>query len=137
MSFHGVPQKYIAQGDPYQSQCENTARRVAKLLGLSDDEWMLVFQSRFGAQEWLQPYCDETLKSLPEQGVKSVDIICPGFSVDCLETLEEIEGENKEYFMHAGGEQYSYIACLNDADEHAALMSEIVMSTISVAADLK
>jgi len=87
---------------------------------------MLVFQSRLGAQEWLQPYCDKTLQALPGQGVKSVDIICPGFSADCLETLEEIEGENKAYFLEAGGEDYSYIPCLNDSDDHAALMAEIV-----------
>jgi len=125
MSFHGVPKKYITRGDPYQSQCIETSKAVAEYLKLNDDEWMLVFQSRFGAEEWLQPYCDETLKSLPEQGIKSVDMICPGFSADCLETLEEIEGENKEYFMEAGGEQYSYIPCLNDADSHAELMAEI------------
>jgi len=125
MSFHGVPQKYISKGDPYQAQCTKTANRVAALLGLSEDQWMLVFQSRFGAEEWLQPYCDQTLKSLPAQGIKSVDIICPGFSADCLETLEEIEGENKEYFISAGGEQYSYIPCLNDSPAHANLMAEI------------
>ncbi len=130
VSFHGVPKKYIEQGDPYQAQCKNTAERVAEYLKLSDEEWILVFQSRFGAQEWLQPYCDETLKSLPEQGIKSVDIVCPGFSADCLETLEEIEGENKEYFMQAGGEAYSYIPCLNDSNAHTELMSDIVKSTI-------
>lgn len=128
MSFHGVPKKYITSGDPYQSQCKDTAQRVADYLQLKGDDWMLVFQSRFGAQEWLQPYCDQTLKSLPEQGIKSVDMICPGFSADCLETLEEIEGENKEYFMQAGGEEYSYIPCLNDSQAHAALMAEIVRS---------
>ena len=126
MSFHGVPQKYITRGDPYQSQCIETSKAVAEYLKLNDDEWMLVFQSRFGAEEWLQPYCDQTLKALPSQGIKSVDMICPGFSADCLETLEEIEGENKEYFIEAGGEKYSYIPCLNDADSHAALMTEIV-----------
>ena len=130
MSFHGVPQKYITRGDPYQSQCTETAHAVAKYLNLSDEEWMLVFQSRFGAEEWLQPYCDQTLKSLPAQGIKSVDMVCPGFSADCLETLEEIEGENKEYFMEAGGTQYSYIPCLNDCDVHAELMAEIVKSRL-------
>ena len=130
MSFHGVPQKYITRGDPYQSQCAETANNVAKYLNLSDDEWMLVFQSRFGVEEWLQPYCDQTLKSLPAQGIKSVDMICPGFSADCLETLEEIEGENKEYFIEAGGEKYSYIPCLNDSDAHAKLMAEIVKSRL-------
>ena len=126
MSFHGVPKKYITRGDPYQSQCAETAHAVAQYLNLQDDEWMLVFQSRFGAEEWLQPYCDQTLKSLPAKGITSVDMICPGFSADCLETLEEIEGENKEYFMEAGGQEYSYIPCLNASDSHAQLMTEIV-----------
>jgi len=126
MSFHGVPKKYITRGDPYQSQCAETAHAVAQYLNLQDDEWMLVFQSRFGAEEWLQPYCDQTLKSLPAKGITSVDMICPGFSADCLETLEEIEGENKEYFMEAGGKEYSYIPCLNASDSHAQLMTEIV-----------
>jgi len=126
MSFHGIPKKYITRGDPYQSQCVESAQRIADYLQLDDQEWQLVFQSRFGAEEWLQPYCDQTLKSLPAKGIKSVDIICPGFSVDCLETLEEIEGENKEYFIEAGGEEYSYISCLNDADSHASLMAEII-----------
>lgn len=126
MSFHGVPKKYITQGDPYQSQCEQTAQNIAETLNLNKDEWMLVFQSRFGAQEWLQPYCDKTLQSLPDQGVKSVDIVCPGFSVDCLETLEEIEIENRDYFLNAGGENYTYIPCLNDTDSHARLFATLV-----------
>ena len=130
MSFHGIPKKYTTRGDPYQSQCAETAQAVAQYLNLSDDEWMLVFQSRFGKEEWLQPYCDKTLMSLPEQGIKSVDMICPGFSADCLETLEEIEGENKEYFMDAGGEKYAYIPCLNDSDSHAELMVDIVKNRL-------
>jgi len=87
-----------------------------------------VFQSRLGAQEWLKPYCDETLKSLPGQGIKSVDMICPGFSADCLETLEEIAQENKEYFEEAGGESYSYIPCLNDSEDHVELFKDLVLS---------
>lgn len=130
MSFHGVPKKYVTRGDPYQSQCAESSQRIADYLQLEDDEWMLVFQSRFGAEEWLQPYCDKTLQAFPSQGIKSVDMICPGFSADCLETLEEIEGENKEYFIEAGGEAYSYIPCLNDSDAHAALMAEIVRNTV-------
>lgn len=130
MSFHGVPQKYVTRGDPYQAQCIETSKRVANYLELQDDDWIQVFQSRFGAEEWLQPYCDQTLKKLPSQGIKSVDIICPGFSADCLETLEEIEGENKEYFIEAGGEEYSYIPCLNASNAHAQLMAEIVKDTI-------
>lgn len=130
MSFHGVPKKFITRGDPYQSQCTISAQRIANYLKLKEDEWELVFQSRLGKEEWLQPYCDKTLKAYPAQGIKSVDVICPGFSVDCLETLEEIEGENKEYFMHAGGESYNYIACLNEADSHAELMAEIVKNNL-------
>ncbi len=126
MSFHGIPKKYITRGDPYQSQCVDSATRIADYLQLADDEWQLVFQSRFGAEEWLQPYCDQTLKNYPSQGIKSIDMICPGFSADCLETLEEIEGENKEYFIEAGGEEYSYIPCLNNSDSHAELMAEII-----------
>lgn len=129
MTFHGVPKKYITRGDPYESQCINSAQRIAEYLQLQEDDWKLVFQSRFGAEEWLTPYCDETLKGLPSLGIKSVDMICPGFSADCLETLEEIEGENKEYFMEAGGEAYSYIPCLNDSDAHAKLMAEIVLDS--------
>ena len=126
MSFHGIPKKYISKGDPYQQQCLESARAIANKLKLKDEQWMLVFQSRLGAQEWLKPYCDETLKQLPSQGIESVDIICPGFSADCLETLEEIDGENKQYFLNAGGKEYQYIACLNDSDAHAKLMVEIV-----------
>jgi len=128
MSFHGIPKKYITRGDPYQIQCQDSAQRIASYLNLKPNEWMLVFQSRFGAEEWLQPYCDQTLKSLPNEGIKSVDVICPGFSVDCLETLEEIEGENKAYFLEAGGEEYAYIPCLNDSDAHAKLMSELIIN---------
>ncbi|MFT5571975.1 MAG: ferrochelatase [Cryomorphaceae bacterium] len=126
MSFHGVPKNFITQGDPYQMQCEQSAQRIADYLGLGLDQWKLVFQSRLGAQEWLQPYCDQTLKELPSQGIDSVDIVCPGFSADCLETLEEIEQENKEYFLEAGGKQYSYIPCLNDSASQTLLMSDIV-----------
>ena len=126
LSFHGIPKKYITLGDPYYAQCKQSAQLIADYLELNDDDWKLVFQSRLGAQEWLKPYCDKTLKELPSQGIKSVDIICPGFSADCLETLEEIEGENKEYFMEAGGEAYSYIPCLNDSKPHVALMVELI-----------
>jgi len=128
MSFHGVPKKFTHRGDPYEFQCKDSARKIADYLELEDDAWVLVFQSRLGAEEWLQPYCDQTLKELPTQGVQSVDVICPGFSADCLETLEEIDGENKEYFLEAGGESYSYIPCLNDSDSHAQLMKEIILS---------
>jgi ferrochelatase len=126
MTFHGVPIKFIDRGDPYFEQCKATAKLLADELELRDDDWLLVFQSRLGAEPWLQPYCDETLKNLPGAGVESVDMICPGFSADCLETLEEIDGENREYFMNAGGKSYSYIPCLNDSNAHTALISKIV-----------
>lgn len=126
MSFHGIPKKFTTKGDPYESQCRESAERIANYLELNDSEWQLVFQSRFGAEEWLQPYCDQTLKTLPGQGIKTVDIICPGFSADCLETLEEINGENREYFLEAGGQDYRYIPCLNDSDSHTKLICEIV-----------
>jgi len=126
MSFHGVPKNFIEKGDPYYAQCIESAERIAKELDLNENEYKTVFQSRLGAQEWLKPYCDETLKSLPGQGVKSVDIICPGFSADCLETLEEIAQENEEYFMEAGGESYNYIPCLNDSPAHIELFKELV-----------
>ena len=124
LSYHGVPQHFLLQGDPYHCQCHVTTRLLITRLGLTEDEYMTCFQSRFGKAEWLKPYLDQTMKSLPEQGVKSVQVICPGFSADCLETLEEIAGENKEYFMESGGERFEYIPALNDRPEHIdALMT--------------
>lgn len=128
MSFHGVPEKYINNGDPYQHQCETTAKLIAQKLSLSDKQWQIVYQSRLGRQKWIDPYCDITLNALPASGVKSVDVICPGFSVDCLETLEEIAMENKEIFLDAGGEQYNYISCLNDSEAHAQLLLKVAKS---------
>ncbi len=124
LSYHGVPQHFLLKGDPYHCQCHVTTRLLATRLGLKEDEYMTCFQSRFGKAQWLQPYLDQTMKSLPDQGVKSVQVICPGFSADCLETLEEIAGENKEYFMESGGERFEYIPALNDRPEHIdALMT--------------
>jgi len=125
-SFHGIPQRYVKNGDPYQQHCEETVALVTQQLGLKEDEWMLVFQSRVGREPWLQPYCDEIMKALPSQGVKSVDVICPGFSADCLETLEEIEQENKEYFLEAGGQSFNYIPCLNSSKPHIELIEALV-----------
>lgn len=125
-SFHGVPQRYVKSGDPYQHQCEETVTLVTNKLGLKENEWLLVYQSKIGREPWLQPYCDETMKSLPSQGIRSVDVICPGFSADCLETLEEIEQENKEYFFVAGGQSFQYIPCLNSNDAHVEMVSELV-----------
>jgi ferrochelatase len=125
-SFHGIPQRYIDNGDPYFCHCQKTARLVAEKLGLGENEWRLVFQSRFGREPWLEPYCRVTLQELPTTGVKNVDIICPGFAAACLATLEEIQMENKDLFIEAGGERFNYIPCLNDSDEHIDALSEIL-----------
>lgn len=125
-SFHGIPQRYIKNGDPYQAQCEATVSAVVERLGLQPDQWLLVYQSRVGKEPWLQPYCDKTMASLPQNGVSSVDVICPGFSADCLETIEEIDQENREYFLGSGGKQYRYIPCLNSSDSHVELVASIV-----------
>jgi len=115
MSFHGVPQRTLQLGDPYHCECYKTARLLAEKLGLSKDRYQLTFQSRFGKAKWLEPYTEPTLIKLAEAGVKSVDVVCPGFTGDCLETLEEISMEAREAFLHAGGEKFSYISCLNDS----------------------
>lgn len=125
-SFHGIPQRYVRGGDPYAAQCEATARAVAQRLGLPAERWALSFQSRVGREPWLMPYTDQTLATWPTQGKRSVQVICPGFAVDCLETLEEIAVENRERFIHAGGERYEYIPCLNDGAAHARLLSAII-----------
>lgn len=125
-SFHGIPQRYINNGDPYFCHCLKTARLVAEKLQLQDNDWKVVFQSRFGREPWLQPYCSVTLQELPATGIKNVDIICPGFAADCLETLEEIQMENRALYMEAGGEKFNYIACLNDNSEHINTLCEVL-----------
>jgi ferrochelatase len=126
MSFHGLPQRNVDLGDPYFDQCTGTAHLLATILGLSKDQWAMSFQSRFGKQEWLKPYTSELLKAMAQNGLKEIDVVCPGFSVDCLETLEEIRFENRDVFLEAGGEQYHYIPCLNDRDDHIEMMAELV-----------
>lgn len=126
ISFHGIPKIYAENGDVYPQQCEETTQLLVKALGLTTDEYLLCFQSRFGKLEWLQPYLDKTLQSLPAQGITDVQVVCPGFSADCLETLEEIEQENRDYFLQAGGEKYSYISALNDSDAHIALLESVI-----------
>ncbi len=118
MSFHGIPQRYRASGDPYFCQCQATAKLLADALSLPESDYMVVFQSRFGREPWLQPYCDKTLEKLPSEGTKSIDLICPGFAADCLETIEEINVENREIFIEAGGERFHYIEALNDQPQH-------------------
>jgi len=114
LSFHGVPHRSLLLGDPYHCQCHKTARLLGEKLGLSKDEMLVTFQSRFGKAKWLEPYTEPTLIALAKQGVKRVDVMCPGFPADCLETLEEIDQEARAAFLHAGGERFDYIACLND-----------------------
>ncbi|MCE9678642.1 ferrochelatase [Shewanella sp. AS1] len=126
MSYHGVPVRYVTEGDPYQQQCQETSRLLAKELGLNDSQWRLCFQSKFGKEEWLTPATDAMLEVLPEEGIRSVDIMCPAFAVDCLETLEEISIGGKESFIEAGGESYRFIPCLNDDAAHIQLLAEIV-----------
>lgn len=125
-SYHGIPKRYLLQGDPYHCECYKTSRLVAENLGLEKDQYLVSFQSRFGREEWLKPYTDQSLKALPEQGVKSVQVVCPGFSADCLETIEEIGMENRDYFLHAGGERYEYIAALNAEDGHIDALAKLV-----------
>jgi ferrochelatase len=126
MSFHGIPKRNLLLGDPYHCQCHKTGRLLAERLGLKDNQWRVSFQSRFGKAEWLQPYTDKTLEGLPAENIKSVDVICPGFSVDCLETLEEIAVENRDVFLQAGGEKYTYIPALNANNEHIHALADLI-----------
>lgn len=125
-SFHGIPKRYVTLGDVYQQQAENTVALVIESLALTEDQYLLCYQSRVGREEWLKPYLDLSLPDLAQSGVKSVDIISPAFACDCLETLEELAIENKALFLESGGEKYHYIPCLNDGDEHIKLFKEIV-----------
>jgi len=115
MSFHGMPARTLALGDPYHCECLKTGRLLAETLGLSKTQYLVTFQSRFGKAKWLEPYTEPSLVKLAGEGLKSVDVICPGFSADCLETLEEINQEAREAFLHAGGQRFEYIPCLNDS----------------------
>ncbi|QQZ28232.1 ferrochelatase [Thiothrix subterranea] len=126
MSFHGIPKRNLMLGDPYHCECHKTARLLAAELNLRPNEWRVTFQSRFGKAEWLQPYTDKTMQALPAEGIKHVDVICPGFAADCLETLEEIREENREYFQHAGGETYHYIPALNANPDHIKALADII-----------
>ncbi len=131
MSFHGVPERYVNEGDLYRDHCQATAEALADALGLTAEQWLLCFQSRFGKEPWLQPYTDEMLEALPSQGCHQIDIISPAFSVDCLETLEELAIEGKQEFLAAGGERYQFIPCLNADDDHIEMMSQLVQRTAS------
>jgi ferrochelatase len=126
LSYHGIPQRYADEGDDYPQRCRDTTRELVSALGLAPENVMMSFQSRFGKEPWLTPYTDETVKMLGEQGVKHIQVMCPGFACDCLETLEEIAVQNREIFRHAGGGKYEYIPALNDEDEHIAMMARLV-----------
>ena len=127
-SYHGIPKKYFDKGDPYHCYCHKTTRLVSEKF--KKIEIKTTFQSRFGPEEWLQPYTDKTLESLPKEGAKNVLAICPGFSSDCVETLEEILIQGRESFMEAGGENFDMIPCLNDSDDHIKLLNNLIEQNI-------
>ena len=129
-SFHGIPLRYEQNGDNYRYQCEATAHKVAERLGLGRDQWQLTYQSQFGKEEWLSPYTDAFLEELAGMGKKKVAVVCPGFSADCLETLEEIDEENRDIFLSQGGESFQYIPALNVKQEHIHCLGEIVLKKI-------
>lgn len=126
LSYHGIPKRYLLNGDPYHCECYKTSRLLAEELGLGSEQYMTTFQSRFGREEWLKPYTDHTLQALPAQGTESVQVFCPGFSSDCLETIEEIGVENRDYFLDAGGKRYEYIDALNSDDNHIAMLAGLL-----------
>ncbi|MDX1509001.1 MAG: ferrochelatase [Woeseiaceae bacterium] len=130
-SFHGVPRQTLLDGDPYHCQCQKTARLVAEALDLRPDEWLVTFQSRVGRAEWLRPYTDETIEELGKQGMQSLDVVCPGFATDCLETLEEIAMQNAEIFTDAGGGSLNYIPALNASSDHVAFLSRLVEKNVA------
>lgn len=126
LSYHGIPQRYANEGDDYPQRCRDTTRELLSALDLPPEKVMMTYQSRFGREPWLMPYTDETLKMLAEKGVKHIQVMCPGFSADCLETLEEIAVQNREVFIEAGGTKYEYIPALNDDPAHIAMMVTLV-----------
>ena len=127
-SYHGIPQKYFDKGDPYHCYCHKTTRLISEKFNLI--EIKTTFQSRFGPQKWLQPYTDKTLENLPAEGKKNVLAICPGFSSDCVETLEEILIQGKESFLNSGGENFDMVPCLNDSDDHIALLKSLIQKSL-------
>lgn len=126
LSFHGLPQRYVDRGDPYYQQCLNTSTLLRQALNVDEDFILMTFQSRVGLEEWLKPYTIETLQNLPKQGISSIQVVCPGFACDCLETLEEINIQNRKAFLEAGGKEFDYIPCLNDSDEAIKLYSTLI-----------
>ncbi|TXH03943.1 MAG: ferrochelatase [Nevskiaceae bacterium] len=126
MSFHSIPQEYVDKGDPYGQHCQRSAALLAQTLGLNADQWSISYQSRLGPKRWLQPYTDEYVASLAQRGIKALDVICPGFAADCLETLEEIAIRYREVFLEAGGQTFRYIPALNADAAHIAMMRDLV-----------
>ena len=126
-SFHGMPRQYVDKGDPYESQCVATTESLRQRLGLNASKLLLTFQSRFGTDEWLQPYTDKTMEKLARDGVRRIAVVTPGFSADCLETLEEIAQENAEIFKGNGGEQFAYIPCLNDSEPGMDVIRQLAL----------
>lgn len=129
-SFHGLPERMRTRGDPYHCQCQKTARLVAQTLELGDDDWLLSFQSRVGREPWLSPYTDNTVRMLGKENLGKLDVVCPGFAADCLETLEEIEMRNGGYFREAGGGELRYIQALNARDDHVAFLSQMIEKSV-------
>ena len=125
LSLHGNPARYTKKGDPYVEQCRQTAQNITDNLELNPDEWMLTFQSRFGPEPWLQPYTDKTVETLGANGTGRIDVICPGFATDCLETIDEMDRENREFFMKAGGQEFHYIPALNDSEAHVRVLTAV------------
>jgi ferrochelatase len=131
MSFHGVPERTLQLGDPYHCECHKTARLLAQELGLSKEQYTLTFQSRFGKAKWLEPYTEPTVIRMAQAGLKRIDVVCPGFTSDCLETLEEIAQEVREAFLHAGGETFHYIPCLNDSAAWIEAMGQLTQQHLA------
>jgi len=129
-TFHGMPQAYLEQGDPYHCQCQKTSRLLRSAMGWPKANWLTTFQSRFGKDPWLQPYTDETVMRLAKEGVKRLALVAPGFSADCLETLEELNVENRHYFEENGGQKYAYLPALNDSDEGVRVIENVVKREI-------
>lgn len=130
-TFHGMPQKYLEAGDPYHCQCMKTSRLVREAMGLPEERWVTSFQSRFGSDPWLQPYTDETVERLAKSGVRRLALVAPGFTADCLETLEELDVENREIFMKHGGEHFAYIPALNDSEDGMRVIEAVVRRELS------
>jgi ferrochelatase len=130
-SFHGLPQRHVDQGDPYAQQCQQTAQAIAQRLDLPSERWQLTYQSRFGREPWLLPSTEQRLQELPAQGVRNLLVICPGFVSDCLETLEEIGVRGQETFLHAGGEYFQRVACLNESPEWLAALEQLTRQELA------